>query len=87
MIPMGPPYGYPGDFDRNSSGEAGVNQTRGGIGLEGSKGAWEIGSAQLCYKWQAVTDNQSLLVGGHSSQVPLLREVDGSVSSGRNLLF
>lgn len=39
MIPMGPPYGYPGDFDRHSS------------------------------------------VGGHSSQVPLLREVDGSVSS------
>lgn len=22
MIPMGPPYGYPGDYDRNSSGEA-----------------------------------------------------------------
>lgn len=22
MIPMGPTYGYPGDFDRNSSGEA-----------------------------------------------------------------
>lgn len=39
MIPMGPPYGYPGDFDRHSS------------------------------------------VGGHSSQVPLLRDVDGSVSS------
>uniref|UniRef100_A0A8C6GZ74 Lipolysis stimulated lipoprotein receptor n=1 Tax=Mus spicilegus TaxID=10103 RepID=A0A8C6GZ74_MUSSI len=39
MIPMRPPYGYPGDFDRTSS------------------------------------------VGGHSSQVPLLREVDGSVSS------
>jgi hypothetical protein len=22
MIPMRPPYGYPGDFDRTSSGEA-----------------------------------------------------------------
>lgn len=22
MIPMGPPYGYPGDFDRHSSGKA-----------------------------------------------------------------
>ncbi|XP_055450917.1 lipolysis-stimulated lipoprotein receptor isoform X4 [Psammomys obesus] len=42
MIPMGPTYGYPGDFDRNSS------------------------------------------VGGHSSQVPLMRDVDGSVSSVRS---
>ncbi|XP_021497147.1 lipolysis-stimulated lipoprotein receptor isoform X2 [Meriones unguiculatus] len=39
MIPMGPTYGYPGDFNRNSS------------------------------------------VGGHSSQVPLMSDVDGSVSS------
>lgn len=37
---------------------------------------------------QRVTaDNPSLLVGGHSSQVPLMRDVDGSVSSGKSLLF
>lgn len=57
-------------------------QTRGGMGLEGSMGDWEC---PTLLQMASVTDNQSLLVGGHSSQVPLLREVDGSVSSGKML--
>lgn len=75
MIPMGPVYnGYPADFDRNSSGEARVKQALPGWGL--GEGRSREG------RWTA-TDGQSPAVGGHSSQVPLLRDTDSSVTSGK----
>lgn len=36
---------------------------------------------------QAATDSQISPVGGHSSQVPLLRDTDSSVNSGENQLL
>lgn len=40
-----------------------------------------------CFAPKVTADNPFLLVGGHSSQVPLMRDVDGSVSSGKSPLF
>lgn len=93
MIPMGPVYnGY--DFDRNSSGEAWGSQEQLGWGRLGIWG-WKkegirdrgegVGNAGLCSRW-AATDSPSPPVGGHSSQVPLLRDTDSSVTSGENQL-
>lgn len=82
MIPMGPTYGYPGDFDRNSSGEALGKPDKGWGRARREHGRVGVPSfAPEC----SVPDDQSLSVGGHSSQVPLMSDVDGSVSSGKNL--
>ncbi|KAK2500322.1 hypothetical protein MC885_020775 [Smutsia gigantea] len=73
MIAMGPVYNeYSGDFDRNSSGE-GCEASRSwgnSLGLE-ERGLGERGLGMQGFA----------PVGGHSSQVPLLRDTDGSVTS------
>jgi hypothetical protein len=87
LIPMGPVYnGYPGDFDRNSSGEA---SEEGRARTAGTRvdSPWTV---EWDWDWRKVwvragndTDNQSPPVA-NSSQVPLLRDTDSSVTSGKN---
>lgn len=51
-----------------------------GVGLEGSEDG--AGDARLCSMW-AATNSRFPSVGGYSSQVPLLRDTDSSVTSGK----